>query len=61
MDYTLRDGCEAPVQPRIPVSAQKHPLYGKYLTYRAAMSRQLVSCPSFEDWVERQQHDDWDF
>lgn len=51
MNYTLRDGCEAPVQPTIRSENRKHPRYGQYLNYRAAMSAQLVSCPTFENWL----------
>jgi len=49
--HTLRDGCEAPVHGKIEKSDHKHPRYSEYLRYRAAMSRQLVHCPSFKDWL----------
>jgi hypothetical protein len=51
--HTLRDGCEAPIQPKIENDDRKHPRYSEYLRYRAAMSAQLVSCPSFKNWLLR--------
>ena len=57
-NYTLREGCEPPRQPKVAEDDRKHPLYGEYLRYRAAMSAQLVSCPSFKDWVAQREEDD---
>ena len=48
---TLREGCEPPVQPKIPASASQHPLYPEYLRCRAAWAAQLVTGPSFESWL----------
>jgi hypothetical protein len=49
--HTFRDVCENPVQPVIEQEDHKHPKYGQYLSYRAAMSRRPVRAPSFRDWL----------
>jgi hypothetical protein len=54
----LRDGCEPPKHGKVTGEDYKHPLYADYRRYRAAMTRQLVHCPSFEDWLEANL-DDW--
>jgi hypothetical protein len=53
--YTLREGCEPPVHGKVTQEDQKHLLYGKYMRYRAAMSAQLVHCPSFKDWLRQEE------
>lgn len=58
--YTLREGCSEPVHGAVTAADRKHPMYSKYLSYRAAMSSQLVACPSFENWLAQQDDDYFD-
>jgi hypothetical protein len=59
-EYSLRDGCEAPTQPRIKNEDLKHPRFQEYMRYRCAMNAQLVSCPSFQNWLSQQEFAAWD-
>lgn len=52
--YSLSPACEAPVQPTIKPSERDHPRFQEYMRYRRAMDAQLVSCPSFENWLSRE-------
>ena len=48
--------CEAPIHAPLNAADEAHPLYPEYRRYRAAMTRQLVNCPSFTNW--RREHED---
>lgn len=43
--------CTAPTHATITKFAETHPRFAEYLRYRSAMSRQMVSCGSFEGWL----------
>ena len=60
MSYTLRDGCEPPVHAKLELEEREHPLYWKYLRYRAAMSAQLVHCQSFKSWLNEYDRSPYD-
>ena len=57
MSYKLREGCESPVHGKVTNDDRSHPRYGQYMKYRAAMSAQLVRCPSFRDWLNQNDDD----
>ena len=43
--------CTAPVHAAINDSERSHPKFGRYMQYRSAMTRQLVTCQSFASWL----------
>lgn len=57
-EYQLRDGCESPDHAKLEEDDRKHPCHIRYLSYRAAMSRQLVHCQSFKNWLQKEQEED---
>lgn len=40
-----------PRQPHISEKDRTHPLFSKYMSYRSAMTRQLVQADSFDNWL----------
>jgi hypothetical protein len=57
--YKLRDGCEPPVHGKVEDKDPMHPRFSEYMRYRAAMSAQLVRCPSFKDWLRQDEEIFW--
>lgn len=49
----LSPSCLPPVNASLKEEDAKHPRYPEYLKYRSAMSAQLVSCNSFENWLHQ--------
>lgn len=47
----LSAACTMPPHAALDERDADHPRYGEYLRYRAAMTAQLVYCPSFTDWL----------
>jgi hypothetical protein len=47
----MSSGCEAPRHGEIAVEDRDHPRFGEYMNYRSAMTRQLVDCSSFKQWL----------
>ena len=43
--------CTAPIHAEIKNSERNHPRFGEYMNYRAAMTRQLVTCCTFSSWL----------
>lgn len=43
--------CLPPIQPPVSDVERQHPRYREYETYRAALSRQLVTAPLFSTWL----------
>ncbi len=43
--------CSPPIHGAVTTEDRNHPLYPTYSKYRTAMSRQLVRCPAFKDWL----------
>ena len=51
----LSAACEAPRSAPFEAEDQPHPCYTEYLKYRVAMSEQLVTCPSFKNWLRQKE------
>lgn len=43
--------CTAPIHAEIKASDRSHPRFHEYMNYRAAMTRQLVTCYPFTSWL----------
>ncbi len=51
----MSTACSAPVHGTINADDRIHPRFAEYGNYRSAMTRQLVACPSFSDWLAAQE------
>ena len=47
----MSSACFPPINAPFKATDAAHPKYPEYLNYRAAMGRQLVACPSFDNWL----------
>lgn len=54
----ISPACTAPVHAPLQDSDSSHPLYSKYLSYRAAMSAQMVYCQPFSSWLSTVEHEE---
>lgn len=48
----ISPACSPPIQPTIADADRAHPLYSRYLNYRAQLSAQLVTAIPFASWAE---------
>ncbi|MGY4831799.1 hypothetical protein ACVNIS_24715 (plasmid) [Sphaerotilaceae bacterium SBD11-9] len=57
----MSPACTPPVQPACTDEEKRHPRYAEYLTYRSALSCQLVTAAPFARWLEDTERDEHGF